>query len=67
MVEWVSANINNTDEKTIGHAHTQGHSRALTGSGVNIHIFMFHPTNFFSNKLFLRFILKDIRRAEHEV
>ena len=33
---------------------------------MNIHIFLFCRTNFFSNQLSLRLISKEIRRAEHE-
>ena len=45
----------------------RGETRALIGGGgVNIHIFLFCPTNFFWNQLSLRLISKEIRRAEHE-
>ena len=43
----------------------RGETRALIG-GVNIHIFLFCPTNFFWNQLSLRLISKEIRRAEHK-
>ena len=45
----------------------RGETTALIGGGgVNIHIFLFCPTNFFWNQLSLRLISKEIRRAEHE-
>ena len=47
----------------------RGETRALIGGGGgggNIHIFLFCPTNVFSNQLSLRLISKEIRRAEHE-
>ena len=50
-----------------GELETRGKTRALIGGGgVNIHIFLFCPTNFFWNQLPLRLISKEIRRAEHE-
>ena len=47
-------------------SETMAVTKALIGSGVDIHIFAFCPTNFFWNQLPLRLISKEIRRTERE-
>ena len=56
--------LNHPNKKSNGLSLT----RALIGGGggVHIHIFMFSPTDFLWNLLFLRLISKGISRAEHE-